>query len=159
METILSEPSWTRRLCATILVTVLVLSLGAAVATAAPPSSASSPPGRETGATAPSNDDPATELPEVLVTDKNEAKEGGAESGYRHANVDLGPLGERKALDTPFSIQAVSSELLRNQDAETFSEAVKYLPSVYVEGHFGLEFGPPVVRGLQGDDNAQSVRI
>jgi iron complex outermembrane recepter protein len=103
------------------------------------------------------------ELPPVVVADKKQepivAPDGQAESGYRHRNVDLGPLGERKALDTPFSIHAVSSELLRNHGAETFSEAVKYLPSVYTEGHFGLEFGPPVVRGLQGDDSAQSVRI
>lgn len=103
------------------------------------------------------------ELPPVVVSDTQQAqapvKEGRPESGYRHTGADLGPLGERKILDIPFSVQAVSSELLRNQNAETFSEAVKYLPSVYTEGHFGLEFGPPVVRGLQGDDNAQSVRI
>ena len=159
MKKILFKPSWIQRLCATILAAVLVLSFGAAVANAAPPSSASSPPERETDATAQSKDAPATEMAEVLITDKQETTEGSAERDYRHTNVDLGPLGERKALDTPFSIQAVSSDLLRNEGVETFSEAVKYLPSVYTEGHFGLEFGPPVIRGLQGDDNAQSVRI
>ncbi len=86
-------------------------------------------------------------------------QEGSATNGYRYDTANLGPLGDRPVLDTPFSVQAVSSELLHNYDAKTFSEAAKYLPSTYTEGHFGLEFGPPVIRGLLGDDNAQSVRI
>ncbi|NTV11498.1 MAG: TonB-dependent receptor, partial [Zoogloea sp.] len=107
-------------------------------------------------------DNPAgADTPELAVVQvsADSTPEGSAADGYRHRKATLGPLGERKALDTPFSIHAVSSDLLRNHGAETYSEAVKYLPSAYVEGHFGLEFGPPVVRGFQGDDNAQSVRI
>ncbi len=100
-------------------------------------------------------------LPEILVTatHTNDFKEGSAENGYRYTTANLGPLGDRPLLDTPFSVHAVSSELLHNFDAKTFSEAAKCLPSTYTEGHFGLEFGPPVIRGLLGDDNAQSVRI
>ena len=159
-----TELPCSRRHRAAILAAMLLLSSGAALAGAeALPSSAPPRAGQETSAAAPSNEAPATELPEVQVTDSKEAKpaaqEGSAASGYRHVNAELGPLGERKVLDTPFSIQAISSELMRNQGAETFSEAVKYLPSVYTEGHFGLDFGPPVIRGMQGDDNAQSVRI
>ena len=101
----------------------------------------------------------STELPTVEVMDKAPTAEGGARDGYRHTDADLGPLGKRKLADTPFSVNAVSSELLRNFGAETYSEAVKYLPSAYVEGHFGLEIGPPVIRGLLGDDSAGSVRI
>jgi iron complex outermembrane receptor protein len=101
------------------------------------------------------------ELPPTVVTATNVlgGVEGTAESGYRHSTANLGPLGDRSTLETPFSIHAVSSDLLHNYDAKTFSEAAKYLPSTYTEGHFGLEFGPPVIRGLLGDDNAQSVRI
>jgi iron complex outermembrane recepter protein len=140
----------------------MIAGAGAAGAAAEPTHPLAVPQsGQQMGAAATSSEAAATELPEVQVTDTKEqkARQGSAESGYRYTDADLGPLGARKVLDTPFSIQAVSSELLRNQGAETFSEAVKYLPSVYTEGHFGLEFGPPVIRGIQGDDNAQSVRI
>ena len=102
------------------------------------------------------------DLKEIVVTGKRLGpgpQEGCVTNGYRHDTANLGPLGDRPVLDTPFSIHAVSSELLHNYDAKTFSEAAKYLPSTYTEGHFGLEFGPPVIRGLLGDDNAQSVRI
>jgi len=101
----------------------------------------------------------AVELPAVQVSAPSIVTDGQAESGYRQRAANLGPLGERQALDTPFSSHAVSGELLRNHGAETYSEAVKYLPSAYVEGHFGLEIGPPIIRGFQGDDVAGSVRI
>ena len=100
-----------------------------------------------------------TELPPVEVAGDRTQVDGSAESGYRQREANLGPLGPVKAQDAPFSIHAVSRELLRNFGAETYSEAVKYLPSAYVEGHFGLEIGPPMIRGLQGDDVAGSVRI
>lgn len=98
------------------------------------------------------------ELPAVEVV-ASPPPAGSAAAGYRQDAVELGPLGRRAWRDTPYSVTAVSAELLRNQGAETFSQAAKYLPSAYVEGHFGLEIGPPVLRGLQGDDVAQSVRI
>jgi len=101
----------------------------------------------------------ATELPPVEVAGDRSQVDGSAESGYRQREATLGPLGPVKAQDAPFSVHAVSSELLRNFGAETYSQAVKYLPSAYVEGHFGLEIGPPMIRGLQGDDVAGSVRI
>lgn len=101
----------------------------------------------------------ATELPAVEVSGDRAQAEGSAESGYRQRDARLGPLGTVKLLDTPYSVNAVSGELLRNFGATTYSEAVKYLPSAYVEGHFGLEIGPPMIRGLQGDDVAGSVRI
>lgn len=101
----------------------------------------------------------STELPAVEVVASPAPAAGSAAAAYRQPQVELGPLGPREWRDTPYSISAVSSELLRNHGAETFSQAAKYLPSAYVEGHFGLEIGPPVLRGLQGDDVAQSVRI
>jgi len=101
----------------------------------------------------------AAELPAVQVSANAIPQDGQAAGGYRQRSSNLGPLGERQAIDTPFSSHAVSGELLRNHGAETYSEAVKYLPSAYVEGHFGLEIGPPIIRGFQGDDVAGSVRI
>jgi iron complex outermembrane receptor protein len=101
-------------------------------------------------------------LPEVVVTDTRivpATEDGSATKGYRFSTANLGPLGDRPVFDAPFSIQALSADLMRKVEASTFSEAVKYLPSIYTEGHFGSEFGPPVIRGLLGDDAAQSVRI
>lgn len=99
------------------------------------------------------------ELAPVLVQGEKPLPTGKAEEGYRIGEADMGPLGNRKAVDTPFSLGSVSADLLRNYGAETFSETVKFLPSTYVEGHLGLEFGPPIIRGMQADDSAGSVRI
>lgn len=70
------------------------------------------------------------ELPEVVVHSGSEP-DGSAASGYRLPRVGLGPLGELRPQDAPFSIGTVSGEQLRNQQASNTGEALKYLPTVY----------------------------
>lgn len=70
------------------------------------------------------------ELAEIRVTD-NAPADGGAGQGYRVAKVHLGPLGESTLQDTPFSINAVSADLIRNTQAANSTEALKYVPTVY----------------------------
>lgn len=72
----------------------------------------------------------AVELPEVVVRSGSEP-DGSAASGYRLPRVGLGPLGDLRQQDAPFSIGTVSSEQIRNQQASNTSEALKYLPTVY----------------------------
>jgi iron complex outermembrane recepter protein len=84
---------------------------------------------------------------------------GTAEQGYRQTLVNMGPLGERKILDLPFTVHTIPEALIANQDLQTFSELTKYIPSLQQQGHPGLEFGPPVIRGLVADDSSANTRI
>ena len=51
-------------------------------------------------------------VPEVVVTGQKEvAREGTTEDGYRTTSASLGPLGKAPLKDIPYSIRAVSSDL------------------------------------------------
>jgi len=84
---------------------------------------------------------------------------GTASSGYRQPEANLGPLGDKSVLDIPYTVQSLSSDFIRNQDIETFSDLAKYIPSLQMQGHPALEFGPPVVRGMLADDTSANTRI
>lgn len=71
-----------------------------------------------------------TQLGEVQITAPAVAS-GTAGQGYRVERVRVGPLGEQPLQDTPLSIQVVPAELVRNTQAATTPEALKYVPSVY----------------------------
>ncbi|PPQ27177.1 hypothetical protein CCR94_20275, partial [Rhodoblastus sphagnicola] len=84
---------------------------------------------------------------------------GKAEEGYRQTRVNMGPLGDRKILDLPFTVHTIPEAIISNQDVQTFSDLTKYMPSLQQQGHPGLEFGPPVIRGLVADDSSANTRI
>lgn len=72
----------------------------------------------------------SVELPEVTVVGQA-AADGRAAQGYRVERVKLGPLGEADLQDTPFTINAVPAELIRNSGATNTTEALKYVPTIY----------------------------
>ncbi len=72
----------------------------------------------------------SVELPEVTVVGQA-AADGSAAQGYRVERVKLGPLGDADLQDTPFTINAVSAELIRNSGATNTTEALKYVPTIY----------------------------
>jgi iron complex outermembrane receptor protein len=75
-----------------------------------------------------------TVLPEVVVSETKEKqaapKEGSAESGYKVTESMVGPLGNASVLDTPYSINATSGELIENRQVHTLYEAVQTNPAV-----------------------------
>lgn len=52
---------------------------------------------------------------------------------YRTRNVEVGPLGEKSRLDTPFSISVVPVNLAENQQLQNVRELFRYIPSVQGE--------------------------
>lgn len=72
----------------------------------------------------------SVELPEVTVVGQA-AADGSAAQGYRVERVRLGPLGDADLQDTPFTINAVPAELIRNSGATNTTEALKYVPTIY----------------------------
>jgi iron complex outermembrane recepter protein len=72
------------------------------------------------------------QLPEVEVTATQMPRPGSAEAGYYTDSVALGMLGNVTLQEAPYSINTVSADLIRNIQAINTSEAVKYIPTVYV---------------------------
>jgi iron complex outermembrane recepter protein len=69
---------------------------------------------------------------------------------YNTATVSLGPLGNRKLLDTPFSLTAIPQDLIENLQITTVTDALRYLPSVEIRNQQGFEVARPQSRGFQG---------
>lgn len=79
--------------------------------------------------------------------------------GYRTKEADLGPLGRRPTLDVPFAVYGVTEKVLQTQMIHETHEAMQLIPSLQMEARFGMEFGPPIVRGFEVDDNSENTRI
>jgi iron complex outermembrane recepter protein len=69
---------------------------------------------------------------------------------YNTNTVSLGPLGNRKLLDTPFSLTAIPQDLMENLQIKTVTDALRYLPSVEIRNQQGFEVARPQSRGFQG---------
>lgn len=84
-------------------------------------------------AAAGADDDAAVQLPTVSVSGAAEAEpDGSAKTGYRVKKVQMGPLGEKSAQDTPLAIDTVSADLIKNTGAVSTADALRYVPTVYV---------------------------
>jgi iron complex outermembrane receptor protein len=69
---------------------------------------------------------------------------------YNTDTVSLGPLGNRKLLDTPFSVTAIPQDLIENLQLKTVTDTLRYLPSVEIRNQQGFEVARPQSRGFQG---------
>lgn len=69
---------------------------------------------------------------------------------YNAGVVNLGPLGNRSLLDTPFSMTVISSDMLQNLQVHTVNDALRYLPDVEIRNQQGYEVSRPQSRGFQG---------
>lgn len=62
----------------------------------------------------------------------------------REKSASLGPMGNRRLQDTPYSINVVPRALAEDQQLKSFKDMIRYLPSVQADG------ARPQTRGLQG---------
>jgi len=62
----------------------------------------------------------------------------------REKSATLGPMGQRRLQDTPYSISVMSRDLIDSQQLKSFKDIIRYLPSVQADG------ARPQTRGLQG---------
>ncbi len=90
----------------------------------------------------------AKEKEQAKVKPKLQEKEGSAKSGYQIRTVQLGLLGKMSVQDTPFSINVVSSELMKNMQAQSSSDALKYNPTVQSTTGNSLMTDYYVIRGF-----------
>lgn len=62
----------------------------------------------------------------------------------REKSAGLGPMGQRRLQDTPYSLSVVPKDLIDSQQLKSFKDIIRYLPSVQGDG------ARPQSRGLQG---------
>ena len=83
---------------------------------------------------------------------------GAAEAGYRVENAALGALGDRKILDTPYSIVSIPLDLMVSQQAANIQDVIRYDPSAQIEPRGNMDFGRPQTRGFE-NSSTQNTRI
>jgi len=84
------------------------------------------------------------QLGAVTVTGTQDTQAEEDARAAREKSANLGPLGERLLLDTPYSINVVPHDLIQNQQLKSVKDILRYLPSVQGDG------ARPQSRGLQG---------
>ncbi|WP_414163185.1 TonB-dependent receptor [Superficieibacter sp. BNK-5] len=77
-------------------------------------------------------------------------------AGFKTNDIDLGPLGNKAWVDTPYSSTTVNKEMIENQQAQSVSELLKYSPSTQMQARGGMDVGRPQSRGMQGSVVANS---
>jgi len=96
-------------------------------------------------------------LDEVSIEAKAfQESEGGIADGFLVNDVNLGPMGNKKAIDVPYSINTIPKEIIKNQRSTGLEDVVKYIPSAQIEYRGGGEVGRPQTRGMRGDVVANS---
>ena len=93
---------------------------------------------------------PPTGVPAQGATSVSGVHNAATNPQYDTETVSLGPLGNRKLLDTPFSVTAIPQDFIENQQLKTVNDALRYLPSVEIRNQQGYEVSRPQSRGFQG---------
>lgn len=95
----------------------------------------------------------------LLVTGNNPTipeNKSVAGAGFKTSDIDIGPLGNKTWLDTPYSSTTVTQEMIANEQAKSVSELLKYSPSTQMQARGGMDVGRPQSRGMQGSVVANS---
>ncbi|WP_437887955.1 TonB-dependent siderophore receptor [Phytobacter sp. V91] len=95
---------------------------------------------------------------EIIVTGNTSSREKttAAGAGFKTNDIDVGPLGNKAWVDTPYSSTTVTKEMIKNQQAKSVSELLKYSPSTQMQARGGMDVGRPQSRGMQGSVVANS---
>lgn len=88
---------------------------------------------------------------QILVTANPTVNEQSAGAGFKTADIDIGPIGNKAWIDTPYSSTTVTQPMIENQQAKSVSELLKYSPSTQMQARGGMDVGRPQSRGMQGN--------
>ncbi len=69
----------------------------------------------------------------VTAAPSDVTMEAQAGAGFFTSQIDIGPLGNREWIDTPYSTTTISREMINNQQAKSLSELLKYAPSTQMQ--------------------------
>ncbi|UXY11003.1 TonB-dependent siderophore receptor [Kosakonia sp. ML.JS2a] len=104
------------------------------------------------------NSDTKQKDDEIVVTGQTSTtlNDAAAGAGFKTSDIDVGPLGNKAWVDTPYSSTTVTHEMIENQQAKSVSELMKYSPSTQMQARGGMDVGRPQSRGMQGSVVANS---
>jgi len=80
----------------------------------------------------------------------------GTAANYTKPTATLGPLGNRRSLDVPFSVMTVPADVIANQQSRNVNDLMQFLPSVQVEMRGDPNTSRPQSRGFEADVIANS---
>jgi len=89
-------------------------------------------------------------LSEVAVEAKKTRRAPDQTSDYVPPPIDVGPLGTKNLIDTPYSVTVIPNDLIVNQQARSFADLIKYVPTAQIEARGGMDVGRPQTRGFEG---------
>ncbi|AOR62218.1 TonB-dependent receptor [Pectobacterium wasabiae] len=92
----------------------------------------------------------------VVKADRSETNANLAGAGMTTDDVEIGPLGKRSRLDTPYSTTTVTEAMINNQQAKNVNDLLKYSASSQMQARGGIDVGRPQSRGMQGNVLANS---
>ncbi|WP_113626739.1 TonB-dependent receptor [Pectobacterium peruviense] len=92
----------------------------------------------------------------VVKAERSEANANLAGAGMTTDDVEIGPLGKRARLDTPYSTTTVTEAMIANQQAKNVNDLLKYNASSQMQARGGIDVGRPQSRGIQGSVLANS---
>ncbi|XHR26718.1 MAG: TonB-dependent receptor [Chthoniobacteraceae bacterium] len=101
----------------------------------------------------------ATVVTEEVIVTGSVPQNGSAEAGYRVDSASVGPLGNMKLQDTPFSISVVSSDLIENLQASTPTEALRYDPTIQPALASNRSSDYFMIRGFVSSLNSNSTAV
>ncbi|MEE1720988.1 TonB-dependent receptor plug domain-containing protein [Pseudomonas aeruginosa] len=87
----------------------------------------------------------STSEDEMIVTGNTAADttDSAAGAGFKTNDIDVGPLGTKSWIETPYSSTTVTKEMIENQQAQSVSEMLKYSPSTQMQARGGMDVGRP----------------
>ncbi|MBI0550754.1 TonB-dependent receptor [Pectobacterium parmentieri] len=105
-----------------------------------------------------SKDSEKTKSADVMVVkaERSEANANLAGAGMTTDDVEIGPLGKRSRLDTPYSTTTTTEAMIANQQAKNVNDLLKYNASSQMQARGGIDVGRPQSRGMQGSVLANS---
>ncbi|MEQ9919290.1 TonB-dependent siderophore receptor [Pectobacterium brasiliense] len=86
----------------------------------------------------------------VVKAERSEVNANLAGAGMTTDDVEIGPLGKRSRLDTPYSTTTVTEAMIANQQAKNVNDLLKYSASSQMQARGGIDVGRPQSRGMQG---------
>lgn len=90
-----------------------------------------------------SAEDEVTTLPEVVLQAQKQKNNETFANGQLKQQTHLGPLGNKKIIDTPFSLTSYSEQLIEEQQASTIGDVLKNDPGIRItsnQGHLNENF-------------------
>ncbi|SUC01757.1 Outer membrane receptor for monomeric catechols [Proteus vulgaris] len=85
----------------------------------------------------------ATDNAEKIIVTAQPVNNSEAGAGFVTREVDMGPLGAKKWLDTPYTTNTLTQSMIENQQVTSVADILKYNASSQMQARGGMDVGRP----------------